>query len=138
MKKHLIQLNSYVSVSVKNCQFFRLYQNFPHSYARPRAICFFTYFHKKTKKNLLRVPRLFSTSRFCSDVTITVIFFCTLACHLGCIYYTYMRTLNTFIQYRKSSTKCLIPNFCALPTTIYQIPNKTSGIRCFYTDFRDV
>lgn len=108
---------------------------FPHSYARPTAICFFTYFHKKTRKNLLRVSRLFSTSRFCSDVTIRAIFFCMLACHLVCIYYTHMRTPNTFIQYMKSSTKCLIPNSCAFPTTIYQIPSKTFSTSCFYKDF---
>lgn len=50
-----------------------------------------TFPQKKTKKNLLRVSRLFSTG-FCSDVTIQVFFSCTLACHAGCIYHTYIRT----------------------------------------------
>lgn len=49
-------------------------------------------FPKKTRKNLLRVSRLFSTSRFCSDVNIQVFFSWTLASHAGCVYYTYMRT----------------------------------------------
>lgn len=56
---------------------------------------FFTHFPKKTKKNLLRVSRLFSTSRFCSDVTILVFFSCTLACHAGYIFHIYE---NTFIN----------------------------------------
>lgn len=42
-----------------------------------------------------------------------------------------MRTSNTFIQHTKSSTKYLIANSCAFPTTIYQIPSKTFSTSCF-------
>lgn len=109
--------------SVKSCQFFRLHYSFPHSYAQSTVMVFFTHFHKKTKTTLLRVSTLFSTSRFCSDVTIQVFFLCTLACHAGCIYYSHMRIHS----YMKSSTKCLIPNSFAFPTTIHQIPSKSSS-----------
>lgn len=83
------------------CMTMHSYRFFSHtSTRRPRGV------------NLLGVSRLFSTSRFCSDVTIQEFFLCTLACHAECIYYSYMRTHS----YMKSSTKCFIPDSFAFPT----------------------